>query len=128
MSSLKDLRKRAASRARKKKAQVLSTSEARAHFAEVLETAQVDNAVIGFDRYGRTTAALVPVEAIYMLAGLGHLVPPATRKEIEDGALLFAHNVPYRLPATAAAKPLTRAKTAAKKAAAGRRRRARARE
>jgi hypothetical protein len=52
--------------------------------------------VIGFDRYGRTVAALVPVEAIYMLAGLGKFVDPATRKEIEEGAMAFAHNVPYR--------------------------------
>ncbi|MGE0663839.1 MAG: hypothetical protein AB7P05_12655 [Hyphomonadaceae bacterium] len=52
--------------------------------------------MIGFDRYGRTVAALVPVEAIYMLAGLGRLVDPATRKEIEQGAIAFAQNVPYR--------------------------------
>ena len=65
MRSVRDHRKKAASRARKPKGPpVLSTSEARANFAEALETAQVDNAVIGFDRYGRTVAALVPVEAI----------------------------------------------------------------
>ncbi len=97
MRSVRDHRKKAASRARKVKGPpVLSTSEARANFAEALETAQVDNAVIGFDRYGRTVAALVPVEAIYMLAGLGKHVDAATRKEIEEGALAFAHNVPYR--------------------------------
>jgi hypothetical protein len=96
MRSVREHRKKAASRARKPKTSVLSTSEARANFAEALETAQVDNALIGFDRYGRTVAALVPVEAIYMLAGLGKLVDPATRKEIEEGAIAFAHNVPYR--------------------------------
>ena len=97
MRSVRDYRKKAASRARKPKGPpVLSTSEARANFAEALETAQVDNAVIGFDRYGRTVAALVPVEAIYMLAGLGKHVDAATRKEIEEGAIAFAHNVPYR--------------------------------
>lgn len=97
MRSVRDHRKKAASRARKTKGPpVLSTSEARANFAEALETAQVDNAVIGFDRYGRTVAALVPVEAIYMLAGLGKHVDAATRKEIEEGAIAFAHNVPYR--------------------------------
>lgn len=97
MRSVRDHRKKAASRARKPKgAPVLSTSEARANFAEALETAQVDNAVIGFDRYGRTVAALVPVEAIYMLAGLGRHVDADTRKEIEEGALAFAKNVPYR--------------------------------
>jgi hypothetical protein len=96
MKSVKEHRKRAATRSRKAKPPVLSTSEARANFAEALETAQVDNAVIGFDRYGRTVAASVPVEAVYMLAGLGKLVDPATRKEIEEGAIAFAHNVPYR--------------------------------
>lgn len=97
MRSIREHRKKAARRARKPKgAPVLSTSEARANFAEALETAQVDNAVIGFDRYGRTVAALVPVEAIYMLAGLGKHVDPDTRREIEEGALAFAHNVPYR--------------------------------
>ncbi|ANP46544.1 hypothetical protein [Candidatus Viadribacter manganicus] len=97
MRSVREHRKKAASRVRKPKGPpVLSTSEARANFAEALETAQVDNAVIGFDRYGRTVAALVPVEAIYMLAGLGKLVDAVTRKEIEEGARAFANNVPYR--------------------------------
>lgn len=96
MRSVKEHRKKAAARARKPKTSVLSTSEARANFAEALETAQVDNALIGFDRYGRTVAALVPVEAIYMLAGLGRLVDPTTRKQIEEGAVAFAHSVPYR--------------------------------
>jgi hypothetical protein len=96
MRSLREQRKKMATRTRKAKAPVLSTSVARANFAEALETAQVDNAVIGFDRYGRTVAALVPVEAIYMLAGLSKLVDPTTRKEIEQAATAFAHNVPYR--------------------------------
>lgn len=95
-SGLEQLKK-AASRARKAKGPpVLSTSEARANFAVALETAQSDNAVIGFGRYGRTVAALVPVEAIYMLAGLGKLVDPATRKEIEEGAVAFSNSVPFR--------------------------------
>lgn len=112
MKSVKELRKKAASRTRKK-AQVYSTSEARANFAEALETAQVDSAVIGFDRYGRTVAALVPIEAIYMLAGLGKRVPAATRKAIEAGALDFVNNVPNRL--TGAAAEGRPAKKAAKK-------------
>jgi len=31
-----------------------------------------------------------------MLAGLGKIVDPNTRKEIEEGAKAFASNVPYR--------------------------------
>jgi hypothetical protein len=84
--------------ARKPKTRVLSTSEARAHFAEALETAHSGNTIIGFDRYGRTVAALVPVEAVYILAGLGRQVSGATRKEIAAAALLFARNVPYEAP------------------------------
>jgi hypothetical protein len=123
MKSSAETRRKPAPRAGKAQPQVLSTSEARANFAEALETAHVDNAVIGFDRYGRTVAALVPVEAIYMLAGMGHLVKPATRKEIEDGSRLFARNVPYKSfgaePAAAPAKAAKKstAKTIAKKQA-----------
>lgn len=96
------------------KTRVLSTSEARAHFAEALETAHVDKAVIGFDRYGRTVAALVPVEAVYMLAGLGRLVPAATRKDIGGAAAVFARNVPYLAPQPAAKAKLPRKKAAKK--------------
>lgn len=96
MKLVKSNRKKASSRARKPNTAVLSTSEARANFAEALETAQVNNAIIGFDRYGRTVAALVPVEAIHMLAGLGRNVDSATRKAIEQGAVAFAKSVPLR--------------------------------
>jgi hypothetical protein len=109
MRSVKELRRKAAKRA-PKKAPVYSTSEARANFAEALETAQVDSAVIGFDRYGRTVAVLVPVEAAYILAGLEREVSPAKRAEIKRAALLFVRNVPNRI-ATRSKK-----KAAAKKA------------
>jgi hypothetical protein len=92
----------------------------------------LDNAIIGFDRYGRTVAALVPVEAIYMLAGLARLVDSNTRKDIERSANAFARNVPYRNLSpeqiAAAASPKSKSKasrpaSAAKKTAAPRRRR-----
>jgi hypothetical protein len=114
MRSVKELRRKAAARARKK-TQVYSTSEARANFAEALETAQVDNAVIGFDRYGRTVAALVPVEAVYMLAGLGHMIGPGVREEIASGAQQFVDNVPSRIAAAEAPPRRKPAKKAAKK-------------
>ena len=113
MRSVKELRRKAASRATRK-ARVYSTSEARANFAEALETAQVDNAVIGFDRYGRTIAALVPVEAIYMLAGMGHMIAPSVREEIASFSQQFVKSVPSRV--TANESP--RRKRAAKKAPA----------
>ena len=96
MRSVKELRRKAASRS-VRKARVYSTSEARANFAEALETAQVDNAVIGFDRYGRTIAALVPVEAIYMLAGKGNMIASSVRQDIESYALQFIQSVPSRV-------------------------------
>lgn len=110
MRSVKQLRRKAATR---RKARIYSTSEARANFAEALETAQVENAVIGFDRYGRTIAALVPVEAVYMLAGKGAAIAPAVRQEIEAYAKQFVETFPSRVgPAQAPATP----KRAAKKA------------
>jgi len=96
MKSVKELRRKAAKRTRKT-AQVYSTSEARANFAEALETAQVENAVIGFDRYGRTVAALVPVEAVYILAGKSHMVAPGVREEIARGSQQFIDSVPNRV-------------------------------
>ena len=98
MRSVKELRRKAATRA-SRKARVYSTSEARANFAEALETAQVDNAVIGFDRYGRTIAALVPVEAVYMLAGMGHMIAPGVREEIATFSQQFVQSVPSRVSA-----------------------------
>jgi hypothetical protein len=115
MKSVKELRRKAAARVNRK-ARVYSTSEARANFAEALETAQVDNAVIGFDRYGRTIAALVPVEAVYMLAGMSNMISPGVREEIESFSRQFVQSVPSRV---AAPKPPPRGrgrKRAAKKA------------
>jgi hypothetical protein len=117
MRSVKELRRKAASRV-SRKARVYSTSEARANFAEALETAQVDNAVIGFDRYGRTIAALVPVEAIYMLAGMGHMIAPGVREEIAGFSRQFVHSVPSRVSAPERAPRQARRKRAAKKAPA----------
>jgi hypothetical protein len=114
MKSVKELRRKAAARTRKK-AQVYSTSEARANFAEALETAQVENAVIGFDRYGRTVAALVPVEAIYILAGLGDRIAPAVREEIRKGSLQFIDSVPNRIGMPEEPVAPVKAKSAPKK-------------
>jgi hypothetical protein len=114
MRSVKDLRRKAAARVNRK-ARVYSTSEARANFAEALETAQVDNAVIGFDRYGRTIAALVPVEAIYMLAGMSQMIAPSVREEIESFSRQFVQSVPSRVAVPEPA-PRGGVKRAAKKA------------
>jgi len=116
MKSVKELRRKAAARP-SRKARVYSTSEARANFAEALETAQVDNAVIGFDRYGRTIAALVPIEAVYMLAGMGHMIAPRVREDIAAFSREFVHSVPSRVSAPEPAVRAPRGKRPAKKAA-----------
>ena len=124
MKSVKELRKKAAARPRKS-TPVYSTSEARANFAEALETAQVESAVVGFDRYGRTVAALVPVEAVYILAGREDMVSPLQRDAIVAGARQFIAEVPNRLSARAEAvvkaprmKAAPRTKAPARKKAA----------
>jgi hypothetical protein len=115
MKSLSKLRRKAARRKLKNRP-VYSTSEARANFAEALENTQLDSAVIGFDRYGRTVAALVPVEAVYMLAGLGGKIEPAVRDKIERTARKFVKDVPNRIGKRL--EPKTPAKASAKKQAA----------
>lgn len=110
--------------ARAKPATVYSTSEARANFAEALEAAGKNGAVIGFDRYGRTVAALVPLEAIYMLAGKGAQLSPATRDDIERAARNLVQDIlqPENQMAQLKREPV-RAKSASQRAAPAKRKR-----
>ena len=97
---------------------ILSTSEARANFAEALETARADGVIIGFDRYGRTVAALVPVEAVYVLAGMSENVSPAVRASIKRQAASFIEAAPNGAAseeAPRAKKAVARKKPAARK-------------
>jgi len=71
------------------KARSLSTSHARAHFAAALDSAHSKNAVIGFDRYGQPIAALVPIDAVRMLAGQEGDVAPDIRARIARTAAAF---------------------------------------
>lgn len=125
MKSVKSLRRKAAAR-KAKTAPVYSTSEARANFAETLETVQAESAVIGFDRYGRTVAALVPIEAIYILAGMGAQIDPAMRSRVHGNALDFVEQVPNRIGKRIERKAVTK-KAAKKKRAAPSRAKAKAR-
>lgn len=98
---------------------ILSTSEARANFAEALESARSEGAIIGFDRYGHTVAALVPVEAIQVLAGMADNVSPAVRASIKRQAASFIEAA----PSGPAAEEAPRAKKAGgRKKAASRKR------
>lgn len=126
MKPVRELRKKVAARV-EKKAQIYSTSEARANFAEALETAQLENAVIGFDRYGRPVAALVSIDAVRLLAGRAQEVEPATQEKIKRLAGIFLHNLPASKnvmqsappKGRRAARPAKKASAAKKKSAAG---------
>jgi|CXWL01.1.fsa_nt_gi hypothetical protein len=71
------------------KRRTVSTSQGRANFAAALQTVQKEKTVIGFDRYSQSVAALVPVEAVLMLAGRGNSVEAGVRDKIERMARLF---------------------------------------
>ena len=75
-------------------------------------------AVVGFDRYGRTVAALVPVEAIYMLSGMGGKIDPDIRQKIERAARSFVMKVPNRIGKKMASKAAPAKKKAASSSAA----------
>lgn len=48
---------------------VYSTTDGRQRFPDILQVSYGEKAVIGFDRYGRALGAVVPMEAVAMLAG-----------------------------------------------------------
>ncbi|MFZ2031479.1 MAG: hypothetical protein WAU68_14295 [Vitreimonas sp.] len=100
MTSLPALRKTPVARAPKKR--TISTSEARANFAEALGMAQEESTVIGFDRYGKLVAALVPIDAVRMLAGRSEDVEPSVRGKIERMSRIFLTAQATLRPAPAA--------------------------
>ena len=93
-----------------------STSKGRANFARALKTTDRQKTVVGFARYNRPVAALVPVEAVAMMAGEGGKVAPDVRAKIVRMARLFLAST---APTKAGGRPAKRAKAkAAKKKAA----------
>lgn len=48
---------------------LFSTTEGRARFPDFLQMSFGEKAMIGFDRYGRVIGAIVPMEAVQMIAG-----------------------------------------------------------
>ncbi|MGE3250052.1 MAG: hypothetical protein AB7J28_02805 [Hyphomonadaceae bacterium] len=95
MKAVKELREKELGRGNERPV-VYSTSEGRAHFADVLQATSMDKAIIGFDRYGRSVAALVPIEAIRMLAGRDDQVSQDEKRRIKRMAQLLLSNVPER--------------------------------
>jgi len=66
---------------------------------------------LGFERYGKPVAALVPVDAVRILAG--EEVSRATRAAIAEAAALFVANMPGAEPPPA--KPAAKRKVSVKR-------------
>jgi hypothetical protein len=92
-----------------------STSAGRANLARALETTDREKTVVGFDRYNRPVAALVPIEAVSILAGQGEEVDPAVRAKIVRMAKLFVSSLPANQKSTRAAPQRRRKPAPAKK-------------
>lgn len=73
---------------------LLSTTEGRQRFPDILQTCFGDKAVIGFDRYGRALGAVVPMEAVRLLAGFQESVEPRVREAIAETAKELLREVP----------------------------------
>lgn len=102
------------------KARSFSTSEGRANLARALAITDREKTIVGFDRYRRPVAALVPIDAVRMLAG--ESIEPSIRDRISRMARMFVSGMPeVAEEAPKAAKPAKKAKKApAKKATAKR--------
>ena len=74
---------------------VYSTTIGRAKFAEFLQMTFGEKTVFGFDRYGRALGALVPMEAVKMLAG--REVDPDVRRRIERSAQELLRQAPVEI-------------------------------
>jgi len=75
-----------------------STTEGRQRFPDLLQTSYGSKAVIGFDRYGRALGAVVPMEAVRVLAGFSDSVDEDIKRRIEQ----TAKSLLQKLPAEAA--------------------------
>lgn len=65
---------------------VYSTTDGRQRFPDILQVSYGEKAVIGFDRYGRALGAVVPMEAVLMLAGKTEDVDEDVKLRIERAA------------------------------------------
>lgn len=72
---------------------VYSTTDGRQKFPDILQVSYGEKAVIGFDRYGRALGAVVPMEAVLMLAGKTHDVDDDVKARIERAALKLLDEV-----------------------------------
>jgi hypothetical protein len=73
---------------------IYSTTLGRMHFADFVQLAYGEKILVGFDRYGRTLAAIAPIEAVKMLAGQDDDVPPRVREQIQRAAEELLDSMP----------------------------------
>jgi len=108
-------------KSKREKTRSVSTSKGRANLARALSTTEREKTIVGFDRYRRPVAALVPIDAVYMLAGQDGQVTPAVRDRIGRVARAFVFALSRtsgRDTESAAAKPKKAARKAPRKKAA----------
>ncbi len=68
-------------------ARFCSTSEGRRMFPDILQDAFGLKSITGFHRYGRTLGAIIPIEAVRLLAGYPDAVDDDTKVRIRNAAL-----------------------------------------
>jgi hypothetical protein len=78
---------------------VYSTTDGRQRFPDILQTSYGEKAVIGFDRYGRALGALVPMEAVQILAGAMESVDEDIRGRIQRAAQALLETMADHSPA-----------------------------
>ena len=71
-----------------------STTEGRQRFPDFLQTTFGNKAVIGFGRYGRALGAVVPIEAVRVLAGFPASVDEDIRRRIQRTAESLLKKLP----------------------------------
>ncbi|MBL8543302.1 MAG: hypothetical protein JNJ63_05790 [Hyphomonadaceae bacterium] len=77
--------------------------------------------MVGFDRYGQPVAALVPIEAVQMLAGHGDVDPAARAKIVRMAKAFLGGGAPAEPKTKAAKKKSGKAVKSAKKTTRSRR-------
>lgn len=74
------------SQMRSSKAIFLSTAAGIQFFPDVIQDACGEKQFTGFYQHGRVLGAIIPFEAVYLLAGRGEEIDSGIRNRIQEGA------------------------------------------
>lgn len=74
---------------------VVPTTHGRKHFPDLIQDSYGNKSITGFDRYGRFLGAIVPPEAIYLLAEEGE-VDDYARERIKSYAKVLLDELKHR--------------------------------